>query len=171
MAKKAATVAAPKPAAKAKPAVPAKSAVPAKPASCTWITPYLTVRSPEETIEFYKKAFGFELLFAHKHEGKVMHAEMTYQGQIFMFGPSSSECPAKSPSELKGTTFTMYVYVEDVDAFAARAKKAGAKMLQPPKDQFYGDRTANFSDGEGHQWIFATHKFDFDPSAAPPAKK
>lgn len=58
---------------------------------------------------------------------------------------------------------TQYLFVEDVDAHFGRAKAAGAKILQEPADQFYGDRTYCAQDPEGHQWYFAQHVRDVAP--------
>jgi len=55
---------------------------------------------------------------------------------------------------------SILLYVDDVDSVTARALAAGAKMLRPVKDQFYGDRTGTLSDPFGHQWTIATHKED-----------
>jgi PhnB protein len=157
----------PAPKAKAKPAAKDKAAVSPKPARESWITAYFCVKNPEAIIAFYKKAFGFEEIFAFKQEGKIVHAEFGYRGQKFMFGPESPECSfTQSPTTAKTTTFGLYVFVDDVDAFIENARKNGAKVVQEPKDQFYGDRTATVIDPEGHVWTFGTHKFDFDPTKA-----
>jgi uncharacterized glyoxalase superfamily protein PhnB len=54
-----------------------------------------------------------------------------------------------------GQTSLVYVYVEDVDAHCARAREAGAKIVEEPNDQEYGDRRYTADDPEGHQWCFA----------------
>jgi PhnB protein len=63
----------------------------------------------------------------------------------------------RGPQSLGGTPVTIYMYVEDVDALARRATGAGAKVLRPLADQFYGDRSVQFEDPFGHVWSFATH--------------
>jgi len=65
-----------------------------------------------------------------------------------------------SPQTLGGTTVQMMIYVEDVDGFFARAVAAGATVLQPVKDQFYGDRSGKLSDPSGHVWMFGSHQED-----------
>ena len=57
----------------------------------------------------------------------------------------------------------LYVYVDGVDAHFERAKKAGAKIVEEPKDQFYGDRRYGAEDLEGHCWFFAEHVRDVSP--------
>ncbi len=67
------------------------------------------------------------------------------------------------PKTVGGTPVTISVYVEDVDAVSQRAQQAGATVLQPPTDQFYGDRSAQFEDPFGHRWNVATHVEDVPP--------
>jgi PhnB protein len=55
---------------------------------------------------------------------------------------------------------SILLYVDDVDAVTTRALAAGAKLMRPVKDQFYGDRTGTLTDPFGHQWTIATHKED-----------
>ena len=78
-------------------------------------------------------------------------------------GIVSGEGEYKNPKELKGVTQFLYVYVDKVDQHFARTKKAGAKILKKPQDQFYGDRSYAAEDPEGHQWYFATHVKDATP--------
>ncbi|MGH9018483.1 MAG: VOC family protein, partial [Acidimicrobiales bacterium] len=61
----------------------------------------------------------------------------------------------------------VYVYVDDVDAHYATAKAAGAHIVRPLADQFYGDRTYAAEDPEGHQWSFARHVRDPAPPDTP----
>ena len=69
----------------------------------------------------------------------------------------------RSPKQLNQATQMLYVYVDKVDEHFQRAKKAGAKILKEPEDQFYGDRRYAAEDPEGHQWMFATHVKDVKP--------
>jgi uncharacterized glyoxalase superfamily protein PhnB len=64
---------------------------------------------------------------------------------------------------LKGSPVTIHLYVEDVDAFAARAIAAGAKVTMPVADMFWGDRYGQFEDPFGHRWSIATHVRDVQP--------
>jgi PhnB protein len=70
---------------------------------------------------------------------------------------------ATSPKTLGGSPVGLLVYVDDVDAVAARVVAAGAKTLRPVQDQFYGDRSGTFEDPYGHKWTIATHKEDILP--------
>jgi PhnB protein len=67
---------------------------------------------------------------------------------------------ARSPKTLGGSPVGICLYVKDVDALSAQATAAGAKVLRPVQDQFYGDRSGTFVDPYGHQWTIATHKED-----------
>src|SRR6266478_3024499 len=103
--------------------------------------PYLICRDAAHAIEFYKKAFGAaERERITMPDGKVGHAEIKISGAILMLADEFPNMGARSPQSLGGTAVSILIYVEDVDAFVARAVAAGAKVIQPPADQFYGDR-------------------------------
>ena len=134
------------------------------PEGMAWVTPYLTVKCPETAMAFYTKAFGFTKKFAMPGEdGKIMHAEMSYKDNSVMMGPECAEAKDLTPTALQGFSVTMYVYTENVDKIAEQARKAGAKIVKEPKDQFWGDRTATITDTDGHRWMFATRVKDFKP--------
>ncbi len=133
------------------------------PAGYEHSTPYLICQHAAQAIEFYKHAFGAtELYRIPMPDGKVGHAEIKIADAIIML---SDEFPehGKSPTTLGGTTVSILIYVPDVDAFAARAEAAGATLVQPVKDQFYGDRSCRLHDPSGHSWSFATHIEDVPP--------
>jgi PhnB protein len=148
----------------------AKSKVKAKQKGMRWVNPYLTVRDPAASLAWYERAFGFKTAFAMPGpDGKIMHAEMRYKKSVIMLGPESPDGRCTPPAKQSGgAPVTLYTFCDDVDAVAASAKVAGAKVLQEPQDMFYGDRTCFVVDPDGHQWMFATHQFDWDPTSAPP---
>jgi PhnB protein len=74
-----------------------------------------------------------------------------------------SSCGNKSPQSLNGTPVTIALYVENADASFKRAGDAGATVLHPLKDQFYGDRSGSVVDPFGHQWHLMPHKEDVSP--------
>ncbi|HWX18642.1 MAG TPA: VOC family protein [Candidatus Binatia bacterium] len=128
------------------------------------VTPYLILSNAAKGIEFYKSAFGAtELMRISMPGGKVGHAELQLGDSRIMLADEYPEIGARSPQTIGGTPVTLAVYVEDVDAVAKRALAAGAKVLKPVKDQFYGDRSGTFTDPFGHQWTIATHKEDVPP--------
>ena len=127
-------------------------------------TPYLIIKDAASAIEFYKKAFGAtELMRMADPSGKVMHAEIKIGDSPIMIADEFPEMGARSPQSLGGSPVNIYLYVEDVDALFSQAMAAGAKVLMPVKDQFYGDRSGGVTDPFGHVWYIATHKEDLTP--------
>jgi uncharacterized glyoxalase superfamily protein PhnB len=124
------------------------------------LSPYLAVKSSEQALEFYERAFGFQKRFAMaRPDGRLGHVEMTWQEALLMFGPESPEFPCQVPAS-SGTSspLSLYVYCDDVDTLFARATAAGAEAVRPPEDQFWGDRMCQLRDPDGYLWCFATHK-------------
>jgi PhnB protein len=129
------------------------------------IIPYLIVRNAANAIEFYKKAFGAEEHFRMQGpDGKsIMHAELKIGDSVFMLSEESPQMDTHSPESIGGSPVGMYLYVKDVDSVFDQAISAGATMLYPVKDQFYGDRSGHLKDPFGHIWSVATHKKDLSP--------
>jgi PhnB protein len=124
-------------------------------------TPYLCVANAAKAIEFYQQAFGAtEVMRLAEPSGKIGHAEVKIGEAIIMLADEYPEFGHRSPQSLGGSPISIHLYVEDVDALASRAVAAGATLLRPVADQFYGDRTANLQDPFGHRWSIATHKED-----------
>lgn len=133
-----------------------------------WVLPCLTVKEPLKSIEFYEKAFGFTNAGALPGpDGRIIHAAMSYMNKVVvMMGPENNPgCQMKSPatSHLE-MPMGIYVYHHDVDSLYQQAVRAGAHVIQPPQDMFWGDRVANFKDIDGYNWTFATHVKEFDPA-------
>ena len=129
------------------------------------ITPYLVVRNGTQAIEFYKKAFGAEERFCmNTPDGKCIgHAELKIGDSLFMLADEFPQMNSLSPESIGGSPISMYVYVEDVDAVFNQAVSAGATVLNPVMDMFYGDRWGYIKDPFGHLWSIATHKKDLTP--------
>jgi PhnB protein len=124
-------------------------------------TPYLSINGAARAIAFYKEAFGaVETERLADATGKIMHAEMLIGTARIMLADEFPVLGFRSPQSLGGTPVVMHIYVEDVDAFIARAAATGVKVLRPPRDEFYGDRAASVLDPFGHMWGFATRKED-----------
>jgi PhnB protein len=124
------------------------------------VTLGLTVRDAAKAIEFYKQAFGAkEISRMAGPGGKIGHAELQIGDSRIMLG---DEFPggARSPMSLGGTTFSLYVYLPDVDSAYKQAVAAGAKSDMAPVDMFWGDRYAKVTDPFGHFWGLATHTKD-----------
>jgi PhnB protein len=127
-------------------------------------TPYLIVKDAVRAIEFYKRAFNAtELMRLADPSGKVMHAEIKIGDSTIMLADEFPEMGIRGPQSLGGSPVILLLYVRDVDAAASQAGAAGAKVLRPVKDQFYGDRSGTFEDPFGHVWTLATHKEDVSP--------
>jgi len=127
-------------------------------------TPYLIVSGAARAIEFYKKAFGATELFRMAQpDGRIGHAEIKIGNSPIMLADEFPEMGARSPQSLGGSAVSILLYVEDVDALFSQAVAAGAKVLRPVEDKFYGDRSGGVVDPFGHQWHIATHKEDIAP--------
>src|SRR5262245_12010045 len=125
------------------------------------ITPYLIVSSGAKAIDFYVRAFGaVERERMQDASGKVRHAELTVGDARLMLADEHPEIGALSPRTAGGSPVSLLLYVEDVDAVVANAVAAGATLIRPLADQFYGDRVGGISDPFGHHWSIATHKED-----------
>jgi PhnB protein len=131
----------------------------------TTVTPYLFVDGGAKAIEFYKKAFGAEeRMRMPGPDGKLMHAEIQIGNSVIMLAdamPAPSE--TRDPRALKGTSVSILLYVDDVDAWAKRAQAAGIKVVRPVEDQFYGDRAGTFEDPFGHYWDIHTNIEEVSP--------
>jgi PhnB protein len=128
------------------------------------VTPYLMVDGASSAIDFYTSVLGAtERMRMSAPEDKVGHAELEIGNSVIMLADESPEMDARSPRTVGGTPVSLHVYVEDADATFERALEAGAKMLQPVEDKFYGDRSGSFEDPFGHRWHVATHVEDVPP--------
>jgi len=128
------------------------------------ITPHLVCAGAAEAIDFYKKAFGAtEVTRLPGPDGKLMHGAVRIEGSVVMLVDENPEWGVLGPRALKGSPVTIHVYVSDVDAFVAKAVKAGAKVVMPIDDMFWGDRYGIVEDPFGHHWSIATHVRDVTP--------
>jgi PhnB protein len=125
------------------------------------VTPYLIFSGASDAIAFYKKALGAEeILRMDGPSGRIDHAEISIGDSRIMLADEHAEIQALSPRTIGGSPVTIHLYVEDVDAAIAGAVAAGAKLIRPVADQFYGDRTGGIEDPFGYRWFIATHKED-----------
>jgi len=120
----------------------------------------LVVDNAARAIEFYKQAFGAtELMRFDDPNGNIIHAQIKIGDSPIDIAPEEGAYN-RSPHSLGGSAVPISLYVEDVDALAERAIAAGAKVIFPIADQFYGDRSGRLQDPFGHMWIVSTHKGD-----------
>ena len=144
---------------------PAKKTVAPIPAGHPAVSPYLIVDDAPRALEFYKKAFGAKELMRHAGpDGRIGHAEIRIGDSVIMLADEHPEVNARSPKTIGGTPVSLHVYVKDVDATARQAAGAGAKVVRPVQNQFYGDRMGTFEDPFGHQWHVSTHIEDVSPA-------
>ena len=125
------------------------------------VTPYLALRDAARAIEFYKKAFGAkEELRIPGPGGKIGHAEIVIGNSHIMLADEYPERGHLGLQSRGGSTVSIMLYLENVDAVVERAMAAGAKLLMPVADQFYGDRMGGLEDPFGQVWYVATHTED-----------
>src|SRR5437868_3411517 len=119
------------------------------------ITPYLLYEDVGGALKFLSKAFGFRKYGPTMAgtDGKINHAAMQLGEDTIMMGYPGAKY--KSPKRLGQATQNLYVNVDNVDKHFARAKKAGATILEEPQDTPYGHRRYGAADPEGHEWYFA----------------
>ena len=128
------------------------------------LTPYLCIDGAAEAIDFYGKVFGAkERMRMPAPGGKVGHAELQIGDSVVMLSDEYPEMDVRGPKSIGGTSTTLSLYVDDVDATFAKAISLGAQALRPVENQFYGDRSGQFEDPFGHRWSVMTHVEDVPP--------
>lgn len=132
--------------------------VPAIPPHLTTVTPRLVVSDGAAAIDFYSKAFGAEPV-GERHtmpDGSLIHAELQIGNAIVMLTQDSGDgSPARAPAAERPATVIMATYWEDVDGAWERALAAGAEVIFPLADHFYGERGGRLRDPFGHQWMLS----------------
>ena len=141
----------------------AKSAVPT---GFHTVTPHLVMNDASSALEWYKKAFGAEIVSRSPGpDGKIMHAEIRVGNSRIMLNDEMGG--GRSAKALGGSPVSLWVYVDDCDAMFKQAVAAGATVppgpMGAPADQFWGDRCGGFVDPEGYTWTIATRKEDLTP--------
>lgn len=124
------------------------------------VTPYLIVTGAANAIAFYQKAFGAKLGLKIENGGKVNHAELKIGDAKIMLADECPEYNARSPKAFGGCPISIHLYVKNVDKIVGRAVAAGAKILRPVDNVFYGDRCGCVEDPFGYQWHVSTHVED-----------
>ena len=122
------------------------------------VTPMLSVKDIRRAIDFYTGAFGYKVRQVMDSPQGPLHAELTFRDTTLMLSPESREQHALSASTIGGTPVTLYVLVEDVEKTFGNAVAAGAQVVMPVMDMFWGDRCAMVLDPDANKWMIATHK-------------
>src|SRR5215207_6750613 len=113
------------------------------------VTPYLIIKGASAAIEFYKQAFNaVELCRMDGPDGRIGHAPV-------MLADEHPAMNALAPSSIGGSPVGLMIYTDDCDAMYHRAVEAGAAVVRPIMDQFYGDRNGQLDDPYGHRWTIA----------------
>jgi PhnB protein len=128
------------------------------------LTTYITVSDANTAIRFYQEAFGAKELFRLTEPGgKIGHAELQFGECVLMLSDEYPDFGALSPQSIGGSPIKLHLYVQDADAAIDRAIKAGATLLRPIKDEFYGDRVGLVMDPFGYGWFVSAKKEDVSP--------
>ncbi|MDA4130774.1 MAG: VOC family protein [Thaumarchaeota archaeon] len=128
-------------------------AVSAIPKGYHTVTPYLVVSNGSGAIEFYKKAFGAKEVQTHKTpDGKILNAQLKIGDSMVMLSDEFPGADTRSPLSLGTSTVTLHIYTEDVDKLWNRATTAGALIMMPLNNQFWGERYGQLADPFGHRW-------------------
>jgi uncharacterized glyoxalase superfamily protein PhnB len=119
------------------------------------VFPYLIVHDAPAAIEFYRQAFGAEerLRMPDPDKGRIGHAELTLGPATIMLADEYPELGIRSPRAFGGTGLRMHLHVQDVDALAASAVRAGAAVVSEPQDYDHGERQCRIRDPFGHEWL------------------
>ena len=127
------------------------------------VSPYLLYEDVAGALDWLTKAFGFkERMRMPEPDGRISHAEVELTADsVIMLGNPGPDY--QNPKRLGHSTQFQYIYVDEIDKHYERAKGAGAKIIEAPTDQVYGDRRYAAEDPEGHQWWFAQHIRDVSP--------
>ena len=134
------------------------NAVKAVPSGFGTVTSYLVVNNGAGAIEFYKKAFGAKEVSKNlTPNGKIMNAQLKIGDSMVMLADEVPGTPMKSPISLGTSTVTLHIYTRNVDKLWGQATAAGARILMPLDNQFWGDRYGQIVDPFGHHWSLAEH--------------
>lgn len=124
------------------------------------VTPHLVVDGAADAIDFYVRAFGAEeVQRVPTEDGRLMHAAVTINGGMVMLMddfPEARDGTRSDPKSFGGTPVLLHLEVPDADTAWQRAIEAGATVLMPLEDQFWGERYGQLADPFGHVWSMAS---------------
>lgn len=128
------------------------------------VYPYLRLRNAAEAIKFYQRAFSAKERFRLcEPSGRIGHAELEIGPAVIMLSDEFPEAGIQGPQSLGGTSFSIHLHVDDVDAAFDQAVSAGAEIIRPLVNQFYGERSAVLRDPFGHEWLLGGKIEDVTP--------
>ena len=115
---------------------------------------YLRARSAQQAVDFYKHAFGatekFRLV---EPSGRIGHVELALGGTTLMLSDEFPEFDIHAPDPQARSSFVIHLHVDDADAMIEKAVAAGARLLRPAQDHFYGERSGTLRDPFGYDWM------------------
>jgi PhnB protein len=119
---------------------------------------YLRVHDAPAAIEFYKQAFGAEeILRLAEPGGRIGHAELRFGPATIMLSDEYPEHGILGPLATGRSSVAIHLHLGDVDRAFERALGAGASVVKPLTNQFYGERSGTLRDPFGHEWILGGH--------------
>jgi PhnB protein len=135
---------------------PANKKVASIPKGLQTVAPYLVIANCANALAFYAKAFGAKALFRlSEASGRIGHAEMRIGDSVVMMSDEYPEMGMVGPGT-NASPVRLHLAVKNVDTFVRKAVAAGAKLIRPVQDQFYGSRSGVVSDPFGYSWIVGT---------------
>ena len=128
------------------------------------LTPHIVVHDARGAADWYARALGAqERQRVELPGGKIMSLELWFGESSVMVADEFPEMGVLSPLSIGGTAVVLHLVTDDVDALWARAQDAGAEVLHPLQDAFWGDRHGQITDPYGHRWGLAQHIRDVSP--------
>ena len=125
---------------------------------------YLRLHDTAAAIDFYARAFGAKELFRLvEPSGRVGHAEVKIGPATLMLSDEYPEFDIRGPQSIGATTVSIHIHVSDVDRLFEQAVAAGATVVRPLQNQFYGERSGTVRDPFGHEWLLGGHLEDVTP--------
>jgi PhnB protein len=125
---------------------------------------YLRVHDAGAAIRFYEQAFGAKEKFRLvEPSGRIGHAELDLGGTTLMLSDEYPELDIRGPKAIGGTSFAIHLHVDDADAAIRRAVEAGAELVRPATDAFYGERSGTVRDPFGHEWLLGHSIEEVEP--------
>jgi PhnB protein len=129
------------------------------------VSPYLAVRGAARAIEFYAKVFGAtEEYRLTDPSGKIGHAEILIGQSRIMLSDEWPDFGALSPETVGGSPVSFHLDVPNVDELVQRAVDAGAILLRPVADEFFGERRGMVTDPFGFSWHISTKTAEVSPA-------
>ena len=118
------------------------------------VFPYIRVRDASQAIVFYCEVFGAKERFRlAEPSGRIGHCELELGNLVLMLSDEYPEYGILGPQTPGATGCLIHLHVDHADALMEKAIAAGATLVRPPSDQFYGERSCTIRDPFGHEWM------------------